>query len=113
MDREKMLAKLKEKRGNSKMSDEYKGAKKHLLKGLMAEMSGMMAEPLKGMKKVTVASDSEEGLKKGLEKAEEIVEAKSEEMPEEGMKEDEAEMSKEEIEAEIQRLMELKAQKGE
>lgn len=61
--------------------------KKKLLEMLKEEMKGMMsedrmgsdlAEKLKGkkMKKVTVASDSEEGLMEGLDKAEDMLEKK-------------------------------------
>ena len=145
MDRMKALARLKEKRGESKMSDGQKDAKRGLLQSLIGDMSGMMAGP---MKKVTVAADSKEGLKHGLDKAKEIVgkpmelmggkEAKDmKEMPEgedalpqdekqgdEEMSESAAEesaegsegeheedMSPEELDAEIARLMEIKKAK--
>jgi len=137
MDRMKALMRLKEKRGESKMSDEHKEAKKGLLKNLIGDMQGMMAGP---MKKVTVASDSQEGLKHGLEKAKEVIgkpmelmggkeaeemcespSSKEEMMPrdekqgDEEMSEEmahsvsqESEMTPEEIDSEIQRLMEMK-----
>ena len=38
------------------------------------DMGGPLKEKLEGMKKVTVASDSEEGLKEGLSMAEKIME---------------------------------------
>lgn len=41
----------------------------------MGEGAGL-AEKLEGMKKVTVASDSEEGLKEGLSKAQQILDKK-------------------------------------
>ena len=73
-------------------------------------IGGDLAE---GMKKVTVASDSKEGLKKGLEKAEDLMEEMpkvDEEMEDEDSYEesDEDEMSPEDIEAKIQELMEMK-----
>lgn len=62
-------------------------AKKAMLKSLKKEMMDMMGEERSDLKdvlgkklmKVTVASDSKEGLAKGLEKAEDIMEKKSEE----------------------------------
>lgn len=50
-----------------------KKAKKGVLSDIMKEMSGMMAEPMKGLKKVTVAAKDQEGLEKGLEKAKELI----------------------------------------
>ena len=62
-------------------------AKKAMLKSLKKEMMDMMGEERGDLKdvlgkklmKVTVASDSKEGLIKGLDKAEDIMEKKSEE----------------------------------
>ena len=57
------------------MKDMKKKAKMMLLKDLSKEMRGMMGDGYaEGMKKVTVASDSDEGLEEGLKKAGEIVE---------------------------------------
>jgi hypothetical protein len=61
-------------------------AKKAMLKSLKSEMKSMMGEGRgdlsdmlgKKLMKVTVASDSKEGLEKGLSKAEEIMQKKSE-----------------------------------
>jgi hypothetical protein len=62
-------------------------AKSEMLKNLSSAMSDDTNAPLKemlgkkgmkGMKKVSVMSDSEEGLKKGLTMAEKIMKAKSE-----------------------------------
>jgi predicted component of type VI protein secretion system len=63
-----------------------KELKEELLKMLKSDMMGMKKEskkdlfgdmmPKKGMQKVTVMADSSEGLKKGLSKAEEIMQAK-------------------------------------
>lgn len=83
----------------------------------------------KKLKKVTVASDSEEGLEEGLEKAKEIVEEKPDMMDAEKSEEDAVheagesvedemmehsedgmeEMSEEEIDEKLQKLMALKA----
>lgn len=58
-------------------------AKADMLKELSKEMSNDMYSPMKdmigkkGMKKVTVASDSPEGLKKGLSMAEKLMQLKS------------------------------------
>jgi len=52
-------------------------AKKKMLKELKKMMRDDYYEPMKGeMKKITVMSDSEEGLKEGLSKAEEIMKMK-------------------------------------
>lgn len=108
----KLLNRLMEKKGKSDMSDEYVGTKRDTLKELIGQMSDMMSEPLKGLKKVTVASDSPEGLEKGLDKAQELL--GDDEMPEseEETKEESepSEMSVEDIEAKIQELMEKKKQ---
>lgn len=71
-----------------------RSAKLSQLKELSKEMKKMMgdgfAEGMKGMQKVTVASDSKEGLQKGLSKAQEIMKKKGlmEEMPEKEDKEE-------------------------
>lgn len=109
-------------------------AKLSQLKELSKEMKKMMgdgfAEGMKGMQKVTVASDSKEGLQKGLSKAQEIMKKKGlmEEMSdeekeykediddqEEEMLEEEAEdmaesidkMSPEEIKKKIEKLQSM------
>jgi hypothetical protein len=91
-------------------------AKSEMLKELSKEMSNDMYSPMKdmigkkGMKKVSVMSDSPEGLKKGLSMAEKIMQAKSnqedngeegeeEESPEMEAEEDASEMSPDEMEA--------------
>lgn len=65
---EKLLSKKKD-----KMDPEYKGAKMSALHELQKAMSEMMGDDVKGLKKVTVASDSSEGLKHGLDKAKEAL----------------------------------------
>jgi hypothetical protein len=68
--------KLMEKKKKDKpMSDVAKDAKTSVLKDLQSMAAGAMKDGLKGgLKKVSVMSDSPEGLKKGLEKAEDMVE---------------------------------------
>lgn len=127
---EKMMKMLK---GKSKLSPLEKEAKMSVMKALSDDMSGELKNKLKGLKKVTVASDSPEGLKAGLEKAEEMVEGKmeceacqgrgcpmcpkdedeSEVAESEDMESEESEdMSLEDIEAQIAQLEKLKAMKA-
>jgi len=74
-----MLKKLKSLKGGKdcEMDPMEKDAKKSVLSSLRSEAMGAMKEPLQGLKKVSVAADSPEGLKSGLEKAEEIVEGQA------------------------------------
>ncbi len=111
----KMMGKKKEEEGNGDMKKE---AKLSVLKELRKMASDMMGDDVKGgmMKKVTVAAPSSEGLKEGLNKAEEMMGA--EEAPETEEAEDYDEMtdwpsdlsqySPEEIEAKIQELQAAK-----
>ena len=56
-------------------------AKSNVIEDLMSDMGEMGKDRLKsGMKKVTVASDSKQGLEKGLDKAKEVIEGKVGEM---------------------------------
>jgi hypothetical protein len=77
-------------------------AKAAMLKELSKEMSDDMYSPMKdmlgkkGMKKVTVASDSPEGLEKGLSMAEKLMKLKSGESSKEEMPEAEYESEEEE-----------------
>ena len=88
----KMLQKRQREQGPQ---DEKKmKAKASMAKELSDTLGGDIAEDMKGMSKVTVASDSEQGLKKGLEKAEEVLENKME--PEESEDMEEKEDSEEE-----------------
>lgn len=75
----------------SKLSGVEQEAKMKVMQALSEEMGGAMKDKLKGLKKVTVASNSPEGLKKGLQKAEEMVAGKS---PEMGNEESECEACK-------------------
>lgn len=114
----KMMAMLGKKK-ERKMDDLEKEAKMGVVKEMRDMASSAMGEKLKGLKKVTVASDSEKGLGFGLEKAKEMLQNKSEE-GEEYAEEDElenesendshemAECSEEELDAKIKELMALK-----
>jgi hypothetical protein len=134
MDKIKSLLARKLKEGK-KVKPEEMGAKKSVLQELRADMAEKMGSKLGGLKKVSVAAPDSEGLKKGLEKAEDLVEGmeglqdQSEEysdgaeeemleeaeesdamaMPEE-MSEESDRMSEDEIDAKIQELL-LKKQK--
>lgn len=68
--REKMMKMLAKKRD---LSPVERHAKMDVVKGLKDSVSEMMGHKLDGLKKVSVASDSSEGLQHGLEKAHEIV----------------------------------------
>jgi len=71
----KMLQKLMEKKGSEgkMLSDTEKEAKMSVIKDLQDRMSDMMHDKLGGLKKVTVASNSPEGLEHGLDKANEML----------------------------------------
>lgn len=96
-------------------------AKKNVVKEIMDMLKGDMAGQMKGLKKVTVASNDEEGLKKGLNKAQEIIGSATEDAePAEDEMEDELEESPEmeasespdeEIAELEKKLAELKAKK--
>jgi|688.fasta_scaffold00313_41 hypothetical protein len=80
------------------LSENHAKAKSGILEDLIGEMMDMEGDKVKNLKKVTVASDSPEGLEKGLDKAKEIVgnkdlapEMMSEEMPEMASEEEESE----------------------
>jgi hypothetical protein len=63
------MAKKEEKK---KPSSKMKG-KMSALKGLHKMASDMMADDMKGLKKVSVMAKDKKGLKKGLEKAEDML----------------------------------------
>jgi rRNA maturation endonuclease Nob1 len=100
----KMLKKLMEEKGQSEMDPAAKKAKESVLKEISDMAGKSMGEDVKGLKKVSVMSDSPEGLKAGLEKAEEVVEEAEE-------SDDMESMSDEEIEMLMKKLEELKAKK--
>lgn len=125
----KLMAKKKQE--GKKLSPMEKKGKEESLSSLIDDMMSMDGDKVKGLKKVTVASDSPKGLSKGLEKAKELIggaptggledeempegeEMMEEEMPEgeesSEMESEEAEDesldTEEEIEAEIEKLKE-------
>jgi hypothetical protein len=75
MDKIKELIKKKAKEGKF-ISEEDKSARMDILNELKDMAQGEMGHGLGKLKKVTVASDSAEGLKQGLEKAGEVVDKK-------------------------------------
>lgn len=90
MEKFKQMLKKKAQEGKF-ISDEDKAARQEMIDEIRAMAQDSMGSDLKkikDMKKVTVASDSAEGLKAGLEKAEDVVEAK---MGEESESEDDSE----------------------
>jgi hypothetical protein len=130
---QKLMAKKKSE--GKKLSGAEKKGKEDTLQSLIDDMMGMDGEKVKGLKKVTVASNSPKGLSKGLDKAKELIGnaptggledgeeemSEGEEMMEEEMPEGESEESpemeseeaedesldtEEEIEAEIEKLKE-------
>ena len=62
--------------GKPKLSPLKLKAKQSVLEDLSSQASSKLADKLKGLKKVSVASNSPEGLEEGLEKAQELVESK-------------------------------------
>lgn len=95
------------------LSDDGVKAKAAMLKKMMEMVKGGVGEELKGLKKVTVASDSPEGIEAGLEKAKELIAHETEETPAEEKSETVSEeKSEEEKIAELEKqLEELKAKK--
>lgn len=67
------LKKLREKKGMHKMHPMEQKAKMGVMEDLQKMAHDAMGGKLKGMKKVTVASDSEEGLEHGLDKAHDVI----------------------------------------
>ncbi len=61
------------------LSKSHAKARSGILQDLAEDMMAMEGDKVKGLKKVTIASDTSKGLKKGVEKAEEMLD---EEMPE-------------------------------
>ncbi len=64
----------KKKKDGKDLSSTEKEAKMSVVQHMKDMAQEMMGDHLKGMKKVTVASDSDEGLKHGLSKASDIIE---------------------------------------
>ena len=61
------------------LSEDDKKAKMEVLDGIKQIMAEAMGQDMKGLKKVTVASPTEEGLKEGLKVAEDKLEGEDEE----------------------------------
>lgn len=78
------LKKLRDKKKDSKMHPLEKKAKMEVMEHLQKMAQGAMGDKLKGMHKVTVASDSPQGLQTGLHKAEDVLGDGSEDMYAEG-----------------------------
>lgn len=114
-----MLDKLLKLKSNKEhpMGNLEKQAKASVLEELLSQANSSLSS---GLKKVTVAAKDKEGLKEGLKKAEELLEAKEESSEDEEeyadkeyMKEDDeygeyAGMSPEDLDAKIEMLMKLK-----
>ena len=71
----------KEGKNIDRNSKEY-SAKEDILNEIKEVMSEKMMDKMKGLKKITIASDTMDGLKAGLDKAEDVLE-ESEDMEEE------------------------------
>lgn len=95
---------LEKKKG---LSDVEKDAKMNVVKDLRDSASSMMKDKLGGLKKVTVASDSKEGLEEGLDKAEELLEGEDKEKTSE-MEVPSEDMGLDAINKHLELLMELK-----
>ena len=105
-----MIDELKKALGPKKaINPMEKEAKLDALKAMKKAAGGVMADEFKNMQKVTVAAPDSEGLKAGLEKAEDVVD-KAEDMKSEEGEDSEMEIpeSVEEIDALMQKLMEKK-----
>lgn len=110
-----LLKKKKAEQGDKPMDSKKMQAKAGVVKDLMTTLKDLMANDIKGLKKVTVAADTKEGLKEGLEKAEEIIEKNPAEL--EASEDEENDKSEEKSEdekiAELEKqLQELKAKKS-
>lgn len=99
------------------MMPHEKKAKMSVLEELQKQAADAMGGKLDGVKKVSVMAPSKEGMKEGLEKAEEILEGMPEgesEMPEmeeeHEMEDDMGCKTPEEVDQKIMKLLELKKQ---
>lgn len=104
--------------GKANMNPMEKSAKMDMLKRIKGEAAQEMGDNVKGLKKVSVMSDSPEGLKEGLDTAEEMVEPMAEEKGQHDMASMEQDLDKqlasyspEDIEMLIAHLMEIKEMK--
>ena len=103
---------MKKKKKEGEMDPQYKSAKMGVLKDIRNMASDEMGEDVKGLKKVTVAAPDAEGLKAGLDKAEDMVSAEAKDKSDESEIMDEVmdeEMKPEEIDAMIAMLEAKKA----
>lgn len=100
MDSKLMKMMMARKDSKKSLDPEYKDAKGGILKDLIREMSGMVGNDLKGLKKVTVAAPDENSLKAGLEKAKEMMPDSSDDEAKEESMEDPAEEAMESPEEE-------------
>lgn len=98
--KEMLMKKKQEQKG--KVDPSKLEAKAELMKSLSDELGSEISKDLGDMKKVTVASDSQEGLKEGLEKAEEILEDKESE--DDSEQEESEEESSEDVNSQIAEL---------
>ena len=103
----KLLAK-KAKEQKGPMHGPKMDAKAAIAKELSDSLGSDIMEGIKGMKKITVASDSEEGLKEGLEKAEDVLESKIDK--EENESEEDSEEESEESEQEDEESPDLESE---
>jgi ribosomal protein L29 len=89
------------------MSDLEKGAKVKAIHEMRKMATDEMSEPLKHLKKVTVASNDPEGIKMGLDKAKEMLgHQPEEEMPESSDEEEMSESPEEEHQEDMHPEME-------
>jgi hypothetical protein len=108
------------KRKGDTLSKPHAKAKGGVLQSLLDDMMGLDADKVKGLKKVTVASDSPKGLEEGLDKAKDMLgesemmadseegsEQESEESPEMEVAEHEGE--EESLEEKDEKIAELEA----
>lgn len=108
-----LLSKKRKEQGNKPMDEHKMKAKADMAKHLSDMLGTDITEDLKkssGIKKVTIASDSTEGLKDGLDKAEDIIDP-SEELEESEDEYSEEMMASKEEPSEIQdKITELEKQ---
>lgn len=115
---------MKKFENKKKLDPTEKEAKLGVAKELSKQAGAMLSDKAKPKAKVEVAADSKEGLKAGLQKAEDLVEgapgeedmesvgeAKEESAEAMEISEEEKELSPEELDEKIQKLQELKASK--
>lgn len=119
------LARLIEKKKLRPLDEDEQAAKLGVIDELRGAAKEAMGGRVKGLKQVKVASDSKEGLKAGLEKAEEVLESSEDsdddlehaaheamESPEKEMSEHKSidEMDEDELDEKLKELMERKEQ---